>query len=380
MIRRSPSGVRGGLFVLACAAAIAAAAGGCNRRSPAASSAPANHTPVVADDGWPVSTAEAQGLSAARLDDVYRAAGQLGNLYSLVVVKNGFLVGEQYFNGSDRTQASHTASVTKSLTSALVGLLFRDRILTSLDQKMAPFFPEIDWQQIDPRKREITIGQLLQMRSGYPWEERSGDLAAVAFAANKIPLIEQIPLAADPGTDFNYSNLGAHLLGIVVSRASGQSLASLAQTSIFDALGGRIAGWPTDALGYNTGYGDVQLTARDMAKFGLLYLNGGQYAGRQILPSAWIAASLQPASLNVYGRPMLDDVRELDYGFMWWSGDAGPHGVDFAWGHGGQLIVLVSDLRMVVVAKARPQPGFDNASWQQESAVMNLVFHFVASL
>jgi CubicO group peptidase (beta-lactamase class C family) len=78
--------------------------------------------------------------------------------------------------------------------------------------------------------------------------------------------------------------------------------------------------------------------------------------------------------------PILTDVRELDYGCMWWSGDAGVHHVSFAWGHGGQLIVLVEDLRMIVVATARPQPGFDAAAWQQERAVLDLVFQFVAAV
>ena len=357
---------------------VALAAARCNRSSPTEPSA-TDHVPVVTGDGWSVSTPEAQGLARAPLDDAYRSAARLGHIYSLVVVKNGLLIGEQYFNEGGNV-ASRTASVTKSILSALVGILLRDGVLTSLDQRMMESFPEIDWQSVDPRKREITVGQLLQMRSGFPWEERSGDLMTVLTAPNKIPLIQQIPLAADPGTQFGYSNLGAHLLGIVVSRASGQSLISLAQSAIFDPLQARVASWPVDSLGYNTGGGDAGVSARDLAKFGQLYLNRGTYGGVQILPSAWILASRQPYSFNTYGTPILSDVPQLDYGYMWWSGTAGAHRVDFAWGHGGQIVAIVDDLNMVVVATSRFQSGFGESVWVMERAVLNLVFHLIASV
>ena len=148
---------------------------------------------------------------------------RLDNIYSLLVVRNGFLVAEKYFNGQDMSRANPTASVTKSFISALAGIALRENALDSLDQRLTDFFPEIDWQNADPRKSQITIRQVLQMRSGYPWEEADGYLTTLFSRSNWIPLLEEFPLMADPGARFGYSNFMAHMMAVILSRADGQA-------------------------------------------------------------------------------------------------------------------------------------------------------------
>jgi len=340
-----------------------------------------SYQPLELNDGWKISTPEKEGVDSYRLKSVYESAEKLKNIYSLIVVKNGFLIGERYFNGRGPLEAHPTASVTKSMISALAGIALEENILISLDQKMMEFFPEVDWPNLDPRKSQITIRQTLQMRSGYPWEEFTGDLPLLFSRDNWIPLLEEIPLNSEPGTQFGYSNLTAHMLAIILTRAANISLLSFSQTHLFDPLDIEPAFWPTDSLGYHYGSGDIELTPREMAKFGLLYLNNGIVNGSQIIPSEWITESLTPYSYNVYNGKILTNFDLLDYGYMWWFSRAGNIQVHFAWGHGGQMILLIPDLNMVIVSTADHLPGqFGEAAWNKEKAVMELVGRFIASL
>jgi CubicO group peptidase (beta-lactamase class C family) len=340
-----------------------------------------SYVPLELNDGWKISTPEKEGVDSYKLRNVYEDAERLSNIYSLIIVKNGSLIGERYFNGQRWLDARPTASVTKSIISALAGICLRENILTSLDQKMMEFFLEIDWPSLDPRKSQITIRQILQMRSGYPWEEFSGDLSILISRSNWIPLLEEFQLNSDPGTQFGYSNLTAHMMAIILARAANTSLLSFAQAFLFNPLDVVPEFWPTDSLGYHFGSGDIELTPRQMAKFGLLYLNNGVVNGSQIIPSEWIDESLTPYSYNVYNGKILANFDLLDYGYMWWSSRVGDYQVHFAWGHGGQMIVLVSELNMVVVSTADHLPGqFGEAAWIKEKAVMELVGAFIASL
>lgn len=339
------------------------------------------YTPFRLNDDWPLSTPEEQGVDPDIMQDTYNSAGRLDNIYSLLVVKNGYLIGEAYYNGEDFNDANPTASVTKSVVSALTGIALQENVLTDTDQKMADFFPELDWQNIDPRKSEITIRQILQMRSGYPWEEFSNHLNLLISRYNWIPLLEEIPLSGNPGIQFGYSNLTAHTMAIILSRSAESTLISYAQEKLFDPLGVNIPYWPSDSLGYNYGSGDMAMTPRDLAKFGLLYLNNGLYDDNQIVPADWVAESLESYSFNVYGRRILTYFRGLDYGYLWWASSAGDYEFNFAWGHGGQLVVLIHELNMVIVSTADHLAGqFGDAAWQQEKAVMDLVGEFISRL
>lgn len=346
-----------------------------------------NYQPLALAD-WNISTPEAQGLDPGRVLAAYRKANSLSNIYSLLIVKNGFLVAEKYFHGQAHNIPNPTASVTKSIVSCLAGIALRKNILSGLDQTITGFFPEVDWAALDPRKSQITIRQMLQMRSGFPWEEFSGHINRLFSTRNWIPLIAEFPLMSDPGTEFGYSNLTAHLMAIILARAADTPLSSFAQTHVFQPLDIQAGYWPADALGYNYGSGDLCLKPRDMAKFGLLFLNSGSFNGSQVVPAEWVSESLTPYSFNVYARggsylegKILSSFDVLDYGYLWWSSKAGDHPFHYAWGHGGQLIVLIRDLNMVVVTSANNLAGqFGDAAWQKEKAIMEMVGELIASL
>jgi len=339
-----------------------------------------DYTPLVRDD-WAVSTPEEQGLDPALVAQLYYNAEQLETLYGLLVIKNGYLVAEQYFHGKSVDQLSSRASVTKSITSALVGIALEQGCLTSVDQKMVEFFPELVDQIQDPRKKQITIRQMLQMRAGYPWEESSQELFDLMFSGFRSRNLVDVPLVRDPGTGFDYSNLTSHLLGIIVARACDTDLKSYAQEYLFSPLGGQVGYWVQGWEGYYIGFADMEITARDMARFGQLYLDGGQLEGNQIVPADWVRDSLQTYSEDAWYFRVGKNWRDSAYGYQWWSIRAGDHRYNLAWGHGGQQIAILDDLDLVVVATADPlwkQHG--DQPWKLEKANLNLVADFIASL
>jgi len=344
-----------------------------------------DYTPLPGDD-WEVSTPAEQGLDPMLVAELYYNAAELETLYSLLVIKNGYLIAEDYFNEGSVDQKDRLQSVTKSYTSALVGIALDQGYLSSVDQKMLDFFPELADQITDPRKEQITIRELLQMRAGYPWEETSPALWDGLLSGHYPPLIEEFPLIADPGTEFHYSNLSSNWLGIIVDRATGTNLKAYAEENLFLPLGVEAGEWGMDAEGHNNGCADLHLTARDAAKFGLLYLNDGEYEGNQVVPADWVHDSLQRYSedINVTGGFPANwglSFRDAGYGYQWWSARVGEHHFDLAWGHGGQLIVLLDELDMVIVVTSYPfWLQHDAEAWKHELANVNLVGEFIKSL
>ena len=338
------------------------------------------YAPLAGDD-WPVSIPAAQGLDPMQVAELYYNAAKLETIYGLLVVKDGYLVAEKYFNGASIDELSKRASVTKSYTSALVGLALEKGYVSSVEQKMLDFFPDLASGITDTRKEQITVRQMLQMRAGYPWEETDAALWDALWDGEYLSDIVSIPLTADPGTTFQYSNLTAHWIGIIVARAANTDLKSFGEEYLFSPLGVEVGeDWNRDLDGYYIGCGDIQFTARDMAKFGLLYLNGGEYEGNQIIAADWVQDSLRTYSQRAWDN--IGQFRDIGYGYQWWSARAGEHDVNFAWGHGGNLIVLIHDLEMVVVVTADSFYGKDVHwdSWKYEKANIELVANFISSL
>ena len=336
------------------------------------------YTPLPGDD-WEVSTPAEQGLDPMLVAELYFNAAELERLYGVLVIKNGHLIAERYFNEGSVDQKARLQSATKSYTSALVGIALDQGYLSSVDQKMMDFFPEVADKITDPRKAQITIRQMLQMRAGYPWEETDPALWDGLLSGHYPPLIEEFPLIADPGTEFHYSNLTSNWLGIVVDRAVGTNLKAYAEENLFLPIGAEVGEWGQDAEGHNNGCGDLHFSARDAAKFGLLYLNSGEYDGNQIISADWVHDSLQTYSEDAWDN--VGRFRDIGYGYQWWSANAGEHHVNFAWGHGGQLIVLVDEFDVVIVVTADPfYLVHTSESWKHEKANITLVSEFINSL
>jgi CubicO group peptidase (beta-lactamase class C family) len=337
-------------------------------------------------DDWKMSTPAEQRLDPMLVADLYLGATGLPKLYGLLVIKNGHLIAEDYFNEGSVEQKALLQSVTKSYTSALVGIALERGCLSSVNQGMIDFFPEIADRITDPRKREITIRHMLQMRAGYPWEETDPAHWEALLTGNYLPLIEDFPLVSDPGTEFHYSNLTSHWLGVIVARACGTDLRSFGQEHLFSPLDAEVGEWTQDRAGYYIGLAELRFTARDAAKFGLLYLNDGEYEGKRIVPADWVSESLQSYSESIdEGGIEFGNVgryfHDVGYGYQWWSARAGEHRFDYAWGHGGQLLILLNDLDMVVVVISDPfYQQHDDESWKHERANINLVGKFIESL
>jgi CubicO group peptidase (beta-lactamase class C family) len=339
-----------------------------------------DYTPISLDE-WPVSTPEEQGLDPRLMAELYYNASKLESIYSLLVFKNGYLVAEDYFHIGKPDLQVNIHSVTKSINSALVGLALEEGCLSSLDQKMVEFFPELTNQIKDPRKKQITIRQMLQMRAGYPWEESSAELLDLLFSGFRPSDLVNVPLVRNPGSGAEYSNLTAHLLGVIVARACDTNLWLFAQEHLFSPLGIKIKFWQKDWAGNYLGFSDLYLSSTDLAKFGLVYLNDGEYNGAQIVPSEWVHDSLQIYSQDIWKIRVGRNWRDNGYGYQWWSIRAGDYRYNLAWGHGGQQIALIDELDMMIVVLADPlhlQHG--DGPWKIEKENLNLVADFVASL
>jgi CubicO group peptidase (beta-lactamase class C family) len=338
------------------------------------------YAPLPGND-WQVSTPEEQGLDPMLVARLYYNASKLESIYGLLVVKNGNLIAEQYFHEGEVWKTTNVQSVTKSYTSALVGIALEQGCLSGVDQEMMDFFPELTDQITDPRKKRITIRQLLQMRAGYPWEEASPELFELLYTGFRPSTLVQVPLTGDPGAKFDYSNLTSHLLGIIVARACDSDLKSFAQEYLFSPLGTEVGRWTMDWEGYYLGYAGLHVTARDMAKFGLMYLNDGNHEGNQIVPTDWVHDSLEVYSENAWYYRVGRNFNDAGYGYQWWSVRAGDHPYNLAWGHGGQQIAVLDDLDMVIVVTADPLEGrTGDEPWRLEKANLNLVADFIRSL
>jgi CubicO group peptidase (beta-lactamase class C family) len=348
------------------------------------------YAPLPGDD-WEVSTPAEQGLDPMLVAELYYNAAELETLYGLLVSKNGHLIAEGYFNEGSVEQLSGRQSVTKSYTSALVGIALDQGYLSSVDQKMMDFFPEFAGQIDDPRKEQITIRDMLQMRAGYPDEERTPPYLDILFFSDNwyhIPHLVDFPLTSNPGTKFQYSNLTSHLLGVIVARACDTDLKSYAQENLFTPIDAEVGDWSRDADNYNFGCIEIYVTARDMAKFGMLYLNHGEYEGKQVVSADWVRDSLQRYSEGINFTGWIPGIssrygyfRDIGYGYQWWSARAGDHHFNYASGHGGNLIILLDELDMIIVTTADPLHELPaGAGWKYEGAIIDLVGKFINSL
>jgi CubicO group peptidase (beta-lactamase class C family) len=277
--------------------------------------------------GWKECTPERQGVDSEKLCAVFDYIGEKHpNIHSLLIVRNGFVVLDAFFYPYEPRVPHDAASVTKSVTSALIGIAIGQGML-KLDQQVLP---------------GVTIRDLVTMTPGLECGFKPGEqeLAAMKRSDDWVQFARSLPPKYEPGTHFGYCSPGFHLLSATLSSAAGMSTLAFARKYLFEPLGIEMALWPTDPQGRNTGWGNLHLLPRDFAKIGYLYLHGGEWEGRQLISKDWVRQSITPF---IEARP------GVGYGFGWWIHDQRDPRVFEANGRGGQRISVIPDRNTIVV-------------------------------
>lgn len=326
-------------LLIAIAVFVAPLLNGCQPlRSPAAARIDYDIT-----QGWQAAAPADQGVS----NDALAALGQaVENEYpvinSVLIVKNGYIVFEKYRPGSDEHTYHELYSVTKSVTSLLVGIAIDQGLIESAAQPIAPLFGDSDpsvW-------RGVTVEQLLTMSAGFDNGETFGNMNyCLASADDWRGCLADVVRAAPESGQFLYTESGAHLLSIILTEKSGQSELEFANANLFGPLGIKPLYWDVDSRGHNWGSSTLSLIPRDMAKLGLLVLNGGRWGERQIVAADWIVQATQKHSDG--GFPL-----GVEYGYLWWLPTMADYPAVAAFGSGGQFIVVFPQLNAVVVITA----------------------------
>jgi len=315
--------------------------------------------------------AEQHNIDEAQLITAFAAFRQVAGALSIIVARDGEIVAEAFTNynnyGADNTKNIH--SVTKSFTGVLVGLAIDKGYIENINDPIGKYLAGIV-NFPDAVKANITIEQLLKMSFGHSWNGTTGDSLYDEWIAapNHLQYIIDLPLVAQPGTVFNYSDGASHLLSVIITRATGQNTMDFAKTNLFDPLQITQFQWTKDDKGYANGASDLQLKPRDMVKFGNLILNHGRYNGIQVVPESWIntmiTAKIPTNGIVPYGP---------EYGYQIWLGNANGHRHIFAMGWGGQFIFVIPEQNLVVTATCWTQ-GLDWAQagnhWQD---IINII-------
>lgn len=290
--------------------------------------------------------AEEHNIDEDALIEAYEHADDLEQLHFLIVSRNGVIISEEYFRGSNPDSLYDVRSVTKSVTSTLIGIAIEKEIIESVDQTMGDFIgPDI--YELDDDKAAISIKNLIRMSSGIPWLEIGAvsEFGDWVNAPNQVNYILDKDMTYTPGTQFNYSDGNAHLVSVILTEASGMSSLEFAEANLFNLLETDGYAWYVDKQGYYYGGVTMDLTPSAMLKFGQLFLNTGVYNGTQIVASNWIDEAtrkqIETAGIIPY---------QNGYGYFWWTGNTNGHNYYFANGYGGQFIVVIPDLEVVILA------------------------------
>jgi CubicO group peptidase (beta-lactamase class C family) len=300
---------------------------------------------------------EEHNMTPSRMDVADKFAAEDPLARALLVIKDGYIVFENYYGDGGVDKSSNLWSVTKSFSSALVGILLDKQTISSTNQLMSDLMPSY------PEFNDITLHHVLTHTTGLAWEESgplwvewifSDDWVASALARGQI---------SKPGKEFKYSSGNSHFLTSLIYYRTGETPGKLAKVNLFDPMGISFdtlnqpviykswdeymkplsQTWRQDPKGIEIASFGLYLTARDMAKFGFLYLNRGRWDDKILIPENWVITSTRDQVTNIYGR--------YSYGYQWFITKVGGYPAFLASGWGGQIVGIVPSLDLVVVLK-----------------------------
>lgn len=336
-------------------------------------------------EAWETASMEDHSIDPLKMTLAYQFAENDQLARALLVIKDGYIVFENYYGDGGMDQSTNLWSVTKSFSSALVGILMDQNTIGSPNQLMAELMPAY------PQFNDISLHHVLTMTTGLSWAESgplwvdwifSDDWVASALARGQVN---------EPGKQFYYSSGNSHFLTSLVYYNTNRTPGKLAKEQLFEPMGipfDTLAQpiiyntwndyllplsqtWRRDPKGIETASFGLYLTARDMAKFGFLYLNRGTWDDQILISEDWVRTSTMDQETNIYGR--------YSYGYQWYITMVGGHPSFLASGYGGQIIGIVPSLDLVVVLKyeaespVHPESGTEHDDMYLFELVVNSV-------
>jgi CubicO group peptidase (beta-lactamase class C family) len=294
---------------------------------------------------WRTSAPEDQDMDSTRLQEMMTLIDQNDLAYdSILVIRNGNLVMEEYRNGYNRDSKHHMQSATKSVSSMLIGIAIQEGFLDNVEQKVVDLLPGYTIDPTDTRKQELTLEHLLTMSDGLEWHELDfpyadprNTLGQMWSSLDAVQHVLDQPMARQPGEVWAYNSGTSILLGGILEQATGHDPLTFAQEYLFSPLDITDVEWhKTTGNHYHTD-GGLYLRPRDMARLGYLMLRSGSWNGKKILSEEWVRRSSQAHYTTESGK---------GYGYQWWILE---NGIFVAHGHHEQLIYVVPQADLVAV-------------------------------
>ncbi len=314
------------------------------------------------DDGWTTASLESERLSAARIGAMEKAlqAGEFKKITSVLIARDGKLVYENYFGGTQASDLRNTRSATKTVTGMLIGIAIDKKLLAGVDAPVMAFFADKKpFENPDARKEKITVEDFLTMSSVLEcndWNQNSrGNEERMYLIEDYVKFTLDLPVKGFPswtekpqdspyGRSFSYCTAGVATLGGVLERATKMSVAEFARRNLFEPLGIEKAKWAITPTGLALTGGGLELQSRDYLKLAQMYADGGVWRGKRVVSEDWVKKSVSP-------HAQIDD--QTEYGYLWWlqtfkSGERKFAGY-FMTGNGGSKIFVFPESKLTVV-------------------------------
>ncbi|MGO0884533.1 serine hydrolase domain-containing protein [Clostridioides difficile] len=283
---------------------------------------------------------------------------QYNNINGIIIARRGNVVFEKYYNGYNANDTFHVASVTKSIISALIGIAIDKGYIKDVEQKVVDFFPEYTCSPADIYKKAVTIRHLLTMTAPYPFKNTTESLERLSKQRDWVKYaLNQLGQNKNIGT-FKYSSAGVHLLSAIITNTTGKCAREFANEHLFkpigmreipdydiknfnfeDLFGKNLKGWAKDRQGNTAGGWGLTLSARDMLRFGYLYLNGGIWNNKCIISKSWIEESTK--------------MNSNEYGYLWWLCEEDGALWYSAMGAGGNAICCIPKYDLVIAIPSK---------------------------
>ncbi|MFX1537806.1 MAG: serine hydrolase domain-containing protein [Promethearchaeota archaeon] len=300
---------------------------------------------------WRTATPESQTMDSEKLNDMLEYIEEQDfNIHSVIVIRHGYIVLEQYpGNVYNPTTLHMIQSCTKSFTSTLIGIALHEGFIDNVSQKMVDFFPSRTIANLDSRKRNITLEHMLSMSEGmywteleYPYTDERNTLRQMWYSYDAIQHILDQPMERDSGAAFHYNSGMSILLGAIIEQVTGQDVTSFAEDYLFGPIGIDDYIWASmQRSGVLHTDGGLYLTPRDMARLGYLFLNNGTWNGMEIVSPEWVTEATRAHYMTPWW---------YGYGYQWWT--IPTFGVYCATGHYEQKIYVAPEKDLVVVFTA----------------------------